>query len=302
MQNQSIKKNWAGVYTALITPFQQGRIDFGSLESLLAQQERQQRVSGFVINGTTAESPTLSHEEVSELYHFARSKTKLPLIVGTGSNSTAATIRATKHAEEMGADAALVVVPYYNKPPQRGLYKHFQAIAESTRLPVILYNVPGRTVTSLEAETVADLSQIKNIVGIKEASGNMNLLKKMKSMAREDFQFLSGDDGTYVDFLANGGVGVISVTSHFMGAQMQKWTELCRAGQISEAKHEAQKYHKLIELTFCEANPIPVKKAMEMLGVIKSAECRLPLVDMDPELAESYRKELVQTGILQKGQ
>ena len=296
-----MKTNWSGVYTALITPFQQGRIDFDSFAKLLHQQEHEQKVSGFVINGTTAESPTLSKEEVHELFTFARNHTKLPLIVGSGSNSTAATVLATKRAEEWGADACLVVVPYYNKPPQRGLLKHFTTVAESTRLPVILYNVPGRTITSLEPATVAELSQVKNIVGIKEATGNIELLKKMKSAARADFQFLSGDDGTYAEFLGHGGVGVISVTSHFMGRQMQDWTDWSRLGKNASAVSDSARYKKLIDLTFCEANPIPVKKAMQMLGVIESAECRLPLVEMDPELAQVYRQELIHTGILAAG-
>jgi 4-hydroxy-tetrahydrodipicolinate synthase len=260
-------KRFKGVITALITPFDKGEIDFASLEQLIKFQI-EKKISGFVINGTTAESPTLKKNERKEIFSFIKSKVpkNFPLIMGTGSNSTEESKEAAREAEKMGADAQLVVVPYYNKPPQRGLLEHFKAVAESVQIPTILYNVPSRTVTSLELETIKKLSAHPQIIGIKEASGNIEFAKDIRRQCGESFVLLSGDDGTYDEFMDSGGDGVISVSSHIIPNAMEE--------------RRARDHKDLIDTLFIEANPIPVKKALQLMGIIKSAECRLPLVEL----------------------
>lgn len=292
-------KNMKATITALITPFRDQKVDFASLEKLLDHQLKN-GIEGFVINGTTAESPTLTKSERDDIFRFAQKFTqgKVPLILGTGSNSTEKTIEATREAEKLGADAALVVVPYYNKPPQRGLVAHFQKVAESTSLPILLYNVPGRTVISMAVETVRDLSKVKNIVGIKEASGKIDLAREIQKACGEQFVLLSGDDGTYGDFLAAGGQGVISVASHILPREFVQWTKAAHDGRAEEAQAGIKRYAKLMEQLACEANPIPVKKALQFMGIIHSAELRLPLVEMDPSLANELKKEMSACGLL----
>jgi len=292
-------KNFHGVYTALVTPFLDGEVDYASLEKLVNWQI-EQGVHGFVVHGTTGESPTVTLEEKEKIFKFIKEKTggKVPLIAGTGTNSTEETIKLTRLAEKWGADAALVVVPYYNKPPQRGLVAHFTKVAECSELPIILYNVPGRTITSLSVESVAELSQNKKIIGIKEATGQIDLLKEMKMKSKPDFVFLSGDDGTYVDFLKEGGHGVISVTSHLFPKIMRKCWDLAQEKKWSEAKDIFHPMDKLTQLLFCEANPIPVKKGLQLLQVIKKAELRLPLVELSESFSHQLHSEMKKVGIL----
>lgn len=268
-------KNFKGVFTALITPFKNGKVDFHSLENLINYQIKNQ-ITGFVVNGTTAESPALKESEVVEIFKFIKSKTdkQMPLIMGTGSNDTETTIKKSKEAEALGADAVLVVVPYYNKPPQRGLLEHYIKVADSVNIPVILYNVPSRTITSLELATIKKLSEHPNIIGIKEASGNIQFLKDIKEQCGNEFLVLSGDDATYDDFMNNGGHGTISVASHLFPKVFHQ--------------KEASKYLPLINYLFVEANPIPVKMALHMMGIIDSPELRLPLVT----LADNYKPKL----------
>lgn len=278
-------KNFKGVITALITPFQKGQIDFESLERLIDFQ-LQKGVQGFVINGTTAESPTLSSAEREAIFRFAKERVpkNFPLIMGTGSNSTAKTIEESKEAEKFGADAILVVVPYYNKPPQRGLLEHFKSIADSIHIPNILYNVPSRTITFLELETIKKLSEHPNIYGIKEASGNIEMVHQIRQSCGESFILLSGDDATYDDFMKAGGDGVISVASHIIPEII--------------IQQKASENLDLIDLLFVEANPIPVKKALHLMGIIKSPECRLPLVTLADTHAEKLKKVMKQKGLL----
>lgn len=268
-------KNFKGVFTALITPFKNGKVDFDSLERLVQYQVKN-RVTGFVVNGTTAESPTLKEQEVIEIFKFIRSKVgpNFPLIMGTGNNDTETTIKKSKEAEALGADAVLVVVPYYNKPPQRGLLEHYVKVADAVNIPVILYNVPSRTITALELPTIKKLSEHPNIIGIKEASGNIAFLREIKEQCGDEFLALSGDDATYDEFMMNGGHGTISVASHL----------------FPQVFHErkASKYLPLINYLFVEANPIPVKMAMHLMGVIDSPELRLPLVT----LADNHKAKL----------
>lgn len=288
-----------GVFTALITPFKNLKIDFISLEKLVKQQLAS-KIEGFVVNGTTAESPTLQGDEVSEIFKKVKSWTKgqVPLILGTGSNSTEKTIVNTRQAAEMGADAALVVVPYYNKPPQQGLYLHFKAVAEASKIPIILYNVPGRTITTLEPDTIEKLSEIKTIIGIKEASGNMDMQKKIINKTHKDFILLSGDDATYADFLQNKGDGVISVATHIIPEVFVAITNAARKGCYDEAHSFLKKYKNLIDLLFVEANPIPVKKALLMMGIIESDQLRLPLVEMSQTGGLKLKTEMTNLGII----
>lgn len=288
-----------GTFTALLTPFKDGKIDFKSIDHLVRHQI-ENGIDGFVINGTTAESPTLTEVERIEIFKFTREIVgiKFPLILGTGSNDTAKTIADSKKAEELGADAILVVVPYYNKPPQRGLYEHFKAVALSVEIPTILYNVPGRTITSLTLDTIMQLSDVSGIIGIKEASGSIEFASNIMSNCGEEFNLLSGDDGTYVEFLGVGGHGVISVATHIIPKQMVEWRSLVLAGEIEKARNGIAKYSDLINLLFVEANPIPIKKAAQMMGLIESAEMRLPLVELSIENANKLESEMRKTGVL----
>ncbi len=292
-------KNLRTVMTALITPFDGGEVDYKSLERLVRHQ-RDSGVEGFIINGTTAESPTLTDLEVENIFKRVRSWTgaEFPLIVGTGTNSTAKTEELSERAEAWGADGVLVVVPYYNKPPQRGMVKHFSAVAKSVSIPVLLYNVPGRTISALSLESICELSKVQNIVGIKEASGNIDFAKEISKATSPEFILLSGDDATYVDFLSAGGSGVISVASHIIPKEMVIWKKLVAQGKAEEARQQIKKYAALIDLLFVEANPIPVKMALYQMGIIASPELRLPLVTMAEPLAEKLKQEMKSTGVL----
>lgn len=297
------KKKFSGITTALVTPFFEGKIDWESVEKLLLNQV-EQGVTGFVINGTTAESPTLSEREVKDYLEFAKKvlsgcKFEGPIILGTGSNSTSKTVEFSKKAEQWGADGCLVVVPYYNKPPQRGLVAHFTQIADATQLPILLYNVPGRTVTALSINSIAELSQHPNIVGLKEASGDLRFLEELKSRITSDFVLLSGDDASCFEFMAKGGDGVISVCSHLLGKEMKK---LLEPSEFSWNKAQAgfSGFLPLINAFYLEANPIPIKQALFETDIIRSSELRLPLMKMDDQLATELRNELVKFGLIRE--
>ncbi len=294
-----MKNEFKGVITALITPFKNGEVDFLSLQKLIEYQI-QGEVDGFVINGTTGESPTLTASEVKEIFIFIRkivgqSKT---LILGTGSNSTITTIKNNELAAECQADAALVVVPYYNKPPQRGLVEHFKIVAEKSKTPILLYNVPGRTITNLSLESVIELSKVKNIVGIKEASGDISFDLKLKNLVNSNFRLLSGDDGTYVDFLKLGGHGIISVMSNIIPFETQRWTKQVQSGILEEAENNFRIYKKFIDSIYIEANPIPVKWMLFKKGIISSPELRLPLTALDTKFIEDVEKTMREIKII----
>lgn len=292
-------KNFRGTFTALLTPFKNGKVDFNSIERMVKHQLAN-GVDGFVINGTTAESPTLTENEKEEIFKFVRKLVgeKAPLIMGTGSNDTAKTIEDSKKAESLGADAILLVVPYYNKPPQRGLYEHFKAAALSVKIPTILYNVPGRTITSLATETIRDLAKVSGVVGIKEASGKKDFAEEIIKACGKEFVMLSGDDGTYVEFLGVGGHGVISVATHVIPKQMAQWKTWVAEGALEKARQDIAKYNDLINLLFVEANPIPVKKAVQLMGLVDSAEMRLPLVELGEENSAKLKAEMIKVGVL----
>lgn len=288
-----------GVFSALVTPFENGQVDYASLEKLVDDQISH-GINGLVINGTTAESPTLTSTEVKKIFSVVRALVGVdfPLILGTGSNSTAKTIEQTQMASELGADAALVVVPYYNKPPQRGLVQHFKAVAKSAELPIIMYNVPGRTITAMSVETIQELAEIKNILGIKEASGDIEFDKKLKPILPPQFLFLSGDDGTYIDFLKLGGHGIISVMSNIIPKETVQWTQEVFSGAVSSTEQDFKIYKSLINGMYVEANPIPVKWMLYKKGIIKSPEMRLPLTVLDEKFYASTEKLMKDVGLL----
>ncbi|MGE0631337.1 MAG: 4-hydroxy-tetrahydrodipicolinate synthase [Pseudobdellovibrionaceae bacterium] len=290
-------ENFKKVITALVTPFKNGKVDFESIEKLVEHQ-LENGIEGFVINGTTGESPTLTAGERKEIFKKMRGicGSDIPLIMGTGSNSTQKTIEDSREAEVLGADAILVVVPYYNKPPQRGLIEHFNQVADSVAVPTILYNVPGRTITSLTVESIETLSRNPKIIGIKEASGNSEFTKEIIQKTPKSFVMLSGDDGTYPEFMRVGGHGVISVASHVIPKEMVSWRKKAAAGEHS-GTNEIRNWMKLIDLLFIEANPIPVKMALYIMGLIASPEMRLPLVTLGNKETELLKQEMQQMGL-----
>lgn len=286
-------KDFSGVFTAIVTPFYQGEVDYDSLKKLIRFQ-LDGNVNGLVVSGTTGESPTLSSEEKEKIFRFVQSEVagQTPLIMGTGTNSTEESIRCTQAAGSWGADAALVVVPYYNRPPQRGLFKHYQKIAECSNLPVILYNVPSRTITQLELETIVELSHVPNVIGIKEASGNLDFGRQIVEGSKRDFLLTSGDDGTFMDLISVGSKGVISVASNIIPRQFSDWCSRTRLGD-SQPRIEFDRYRELNAGLYVEANPIPVKMALYLMGIIRSPELRLPLDVLSESKAKELKNKLV---------
>ena len=297
MKNKK-KSKIEGVITALVTPFKKGRVDYKSLKSLIRQQ-LDSGVSGFVVNGTTGESPTLSEDEVVKIFKYVKkeSDSAVPLILGTGTNSTESTVQRTRKAKALGAEAALVVVPYYNKPTQQGLYEHFKFVASKSKIPILLYNVPGRTVVSLSAETTAKLSKVPNIIGIKEASSNMELMSEIKAKSKKSFILLSGDDGSCIDFNTRGGHGVISVISHIIPKELSELVSRGCKGDGS-VSFEYGKYDSLNQLMGIEPNPIPVKMGLYLMGVIDSPELRLPLLELSKPHKKMLKLELKKLGVI----
>lgn len=269
-----------GSMVALVTPFKDGRVDEKRLKQLIEFQLKH-RTSALVPCGTTGESATLSlqeHERVIELT-IESSQGRIPVIAGTGSNNTAEAVRLTKHAKKAGANGALLISPYYNKPTQTGLYLHFRSVAEAVDIPLILYNIASRTGVNIEPETVARLSAIKNIVGIKEASGNLEQMSKIVSMCPETFYLISGDDALTLPILAIGGRGVISVVANIVPQDVADMIEFFQQGKMREAQRLHYKLLPLIKTMFIETNPIPIKTAMGLMKMIEP-ELRLPLCNM----------------------
>jgi 4-hydroxy-tetrahydrodipicolinate synthase len=286
-------KDLGRLITAMVTPFDnKGKIDYNQANKL-ALGCLKSGSDGVVLSGTTGESPTLLHKEEIKLYTEIKSAVgkQGSVIAGTGSNSTAEAVEATQGAEKAGVDACLLVTPYYNKPSQDGLYQHFKTIAENTSLPCILYNVPGRTVISLAAETVIKLSEIKNIVGIKEASGNMEEIGKIISGAKKGFIVWSGNDGDVLPLMRMGGYGVISVASHLVGLQMKDFMNKHLAGKEAEADRIFMGLMPLIKALFVVSNPVPIKYALNLIG-FDVGKPRLPLVEPDTKSAAFIKETL----------
>lgn len=293
-----MKNKIEGVITALATPFLEGRVDTASFEELVKSQLAS-GVQGFVVNGTTGESPTLSKSEVEKLFYACKKHVqgKVPIILGTGSNSTEKTIEDTQFAKYLGADAALVVVPYYNKPPQRGLVRHFEAIADACPIPLILYNVPGRTISSLNSDSITYLSHHPRISGIKEASGDLKFFDEIKRRVDENFTLLSGDDATSVEFCRRGGHGVISVVSHLVPKILVDLINQARHGNIS-AEKDWLRFRDLVDSLYTESNPIPIKAAIYKMGLFSTAEMRLPLVTLQDDLSIQLDGVMTRFGLL----
>ena len=279
--------NGAGV--AIVTPFNEGKIDFEAFEKLIDFQI-ENNTQALIVLGTTGEASTQTFEEREKLISTAieRAGGKIPVIVGTGSNSTKVAIENTKQAENLGADGILLVTPYYNKCTQKGLIEHFTTVANVTSLPVILYNVPSRTGVNIAPETVLAMSKVKNVVAVKEASGNISQILEIKRLVPKNFKIYSGNDDQVVPIYACGGHGVISVSSNVIPREMQHMCQAFMDGNVEEALRIQLLYKKFIDLLFCEVNPIPVKAALNAMGYIKN-ELRLPLTSME----ESNRIKLV---------
>ena len=279
--------------TAMVTPFgENGEVDYEQAKRL-ALALLDSGSEGLVVVGTTGESPTLVRQEEMCLFSEVKSAvgSRGTVIANTGSNSTAEAIEATKVAEQIGVDACLLVVPYYNKPTQEGLYQHFKAVAQSTSLPCILYNVPSRTVVSLSVETVIRLSQIDNIIGIKEASGNLDQIARIISGAKEGFLVWSGNDSDTLLVMALGGYGVVSVASHLVGNQIKEMIDSFVGGRIEEAAGIHRRLLPLVSALFIVSNPIPVKYALNQIG-FNVGKPRLPLTEADEKTAAIIKDTL----------
>jgi 4-hydroxy-tetrahydrodipicolinate synthase len=274
---------FSGTFTALVTPFRNDEVDVEALESMVEFQI-QHGVSGLVPCGTTGETPAMSEEEdrvvVETVVRVANGR--VPVVAGTGSNSTDIAIKYTRMAQEVGADGSLQVAPYYNKPTQEGLYRHFAAIAESTDLPLILYNIPGRTSVTISAETMARLAEIPNIVGVKDSTLSMNMISDVISLCGEEFDVLSGDDPMTLPLISLGGVGVISVASNVAPGAVSDMVKALLEGDWDRGRELHYELLPLFRALFVETNPIPVKTAASLLGLC-SDEMRLPLIPMNGE-------------------
>jgi 4-hydroxy-tetrahydrodipicolinate synthase len=281
------------VLTAMVTPFDQhGEIDYRAAKTLV-NYLIDNGTDGLVVAGTTGESPTLTTEEKISLFKFVVEVAagRVPVIAGTGSNNTRASISLTKQAEEAGVDGIMLVGPYYNKPSQEGLFQHFKAIAEATSLPVMLYNIPGRSAVNISVETIVRLSEISNIVAVKEASGNLDAMAEIIDRTPDTFTLYSGDDALTLPVLAIGGAGVVSVASHIIGNQMQEMVTLFKNGHVQEAAVIHRSLLPIMKALFTAPNPTPVKTALNMQGV-QVGEVRLPLVPLNEEEKSALQKVL----------
>ncbi len=287
-----------GSIPALITPFKNGNIDYESFYKII-EWSLSEGSHGFVPCGTTGESPTLSHQEhikvVDECVRIVDKR--VPVIAGTGSNNTVEAIEFTNHAEKSGVDAALVVTPYYNKPTQEGLQAHFKKIAESTSLPIIIYNIPGRSVVDMTIDTMSVLSNISNIVGVKDATNDLFRPLLTQTKIQKDFCYLSGEDGTALAYLAQGGQGCISVTANIAPKLCSDMQNLWRERKINLAQDINIKLSKIHHVLFVESSPGPVKYAAELLNLC-SAETRLPLVSIKDSTKALVKECLVEIGLI----
>jgi 4-hydroxy-tetrahydrodipicolinate synthase len=279
-----------GSIVALVTPFKDGKVDEASLRNLI-KWHLQEGTHGILVLGTTGEAVTVDLEERKRVMEIAleEAKGKVPLIVGTGTNDTQKVLKYTKLAEEMGFDAALIVTPYYNKPTQNGLYEHYSYIAKNTNIPIILYNVPGRTSVNLLPETTAKLSQIKNIVAIKEACGDIKQVTELLLKCPKDFTILSGDDFTAYATVMLGGKGVISVAANVMPREMSQLMESALNGDVAKAQELNLKLYPLYKAMFVETNPVPAKAALWLMGKIETPEVRLPLSQLSEKSLETLK-------------
>ncbi len=284
-----------GSNVALITPFKDNNLDEVNYIKLI-NFHLENNTNGLVPAGTTGESPTLSHKEHEKVIELCikEAKGKIPVIAGTGSNSTDEAVALTKHAEKVGADGALIVTPYYNKPTQEGLYQHYKTINDNTSLPIIIYNIPSRCVIDMSVDTMARLFELKNIAGVKDATGDLNRLDQTIKKLGPEFIQLTGEDGLAFEFNKRGGVGMISVTANIapkLCSDMQKYSKSKSDNEIKEAERIDQMLQPLHKSLFIESNPAPVKYAAKLLGLCDD-EIRLPLVKIKKETQEEVKKAL----------
>lgn len=287
-----------GSFVALITPFKNGEVDKAAFKSFVEWQISE-GTHGLVPVGTTGESPTLSHDEHDEVIEMCIevANGRVPVVAGTGSNSTAEAIRLTKHAKRAGADAALIVTPYYNKPMQEGLYRHYAAIADAVDIPIIIYNIPGRSVVDMSVDTMGRLSEIPNIIGVKDASADA--MRPMKTAMKVGLEFcqLSGEDGTIVPFLAGGGHGCISVTANVAPGACAQLHEAWQARDLDTVLAVQKRLMPLHVAMFCESSPGPVKYAASLLGKC-TPDTRLPLCEIAEQSKTTVRDAMISAGIL----
>ncbi len=288
-----------GAFVAIVTPFIDGKVDEQGLRDLIEFQINN-GTSGIVPCGTTGESATLSHEEHHRVVELTVQAVngRVPVLAGTGSNSTSETIELTRHAKAAGADGSLMITPYYNRPSPEGLYQHFKTVAEAVDIPIILYNVPSRTGVNMTPETVARCAAIPNIVGIKEATANLGQISEVIRLCPPGFVVMSGDDFTALPTIAIGGTGVISVTSNVAPGDMAAVIDSALAGDYTKARTAHYKLYPLMTAMFLETNPVPAKKSLELMGKIKSGTPRLPLAEMTEASLAKLKSALGAYGLI----
>ncbi|MCI1269960.1 MAG: 4-hydroxy-tetrahydrodipicolinate synthase [Ruminococcus sp.] len=290
---------FTGAGIAIITPFNQdGSINYDCFGKMIDNQI-ENGTDAIIVCGTTGEASTMSDAEHLECIRFAveRAAKRVPVIAGTGSNDTAYAVKLSKEAEQLGADALLLVTPYYNKTTQRGLIAHFTAVADAVNIPIILYNIPGRTGMSIEISTAKVLAKHKNIAAVKEASGNISYTAKLIAACGDDIDVYSGNDDMIVPIMSLGGKGVISVLSHVLPKETHQMVQYCLENNFAEATKLQIKYLDLINNLFCEVNPIPVKEAVNLMG-INAGPCRMPLCPMSDENREKLKNSLRNAGLI----
>lgn len=295
-----MRVNWGPVVTAMVTPFNENlEINYDQAQAL-AELLVQTGSTGLVVSGTTGESPTLTHEEKITLFREVKSAVgnRAAVLAGTSTYDTAESVHLSQEAERAGIDGLLLVAPYYNRPSQEGLYQHFKAIAHAVDLPVMIYNIPGRTGVNIEPATLLRLAEVNNIVAVKEASGNLNQMSEICAGAPEGFLVYSGDDSLTLPLLAVGGVGVVSVASHVVGRDIRRMCEAFFAGRVQEATGLHHRMLPLFKALFCTTNPVPLKAALNMMGA-NVGGVRLPLVEANERERETVRKALRDYGLLQ---
>jgi 4-hydroxy-tetrahydrodipicolinate synthase len=292
------KTNFRGSFTALVTPFKNGAVDEKAFRDLVEWQITE-GTNGLVPVGTTGESPTLSHDEHNKVVEWCvdQARGRVPVVAGAGSNSTQEAIGLAKHAEKVGADAVLVVTPYYNKPTQEGMYQHFKAINDAIGIPIIIYNIPPRSVIDMSVDTMKRLYELKNIAGVKDATANMARTSQQRAALGPDFNQLSGEDITALGFNAHGGHGCISVTSNVAPRMCSEFQAACGRGDYAAALQLQDKLHMLHVNLFVETSPAPVKYAMSLIGKC-SDEVRLPMVPASDKARAAVREAMVHAGLI----
>jgi 4-hydroxy-tetrahydrodipicolinate synthase len=292
------KTSFRGSFTALVTPFKNGSLDEKAFRDIVEWQISE-GTNGLVPVGTTGESPTLSHDEHKKVVEWCIDQVdgRVPVIAGSGSNSTAEAIELSRHAEEAGADAVLIVTPYYNKPTQEGLYQHYKAINDAIGIPIIIYNIPGRSIVDMSVETMARLFELKNIAGVKDATANMTRVSQQRAAMGPDFNQLSGEDITALGFMAHGGHGCISVTSNVAPRLCSEFQAACLKGDFKAALKLQDKLALLHTNLFVETSPAPIKYAMSLIGKCANT-VRLPMVPATEKAQAAVRQAMVHAGLI----